>query len=120
MNTLFLEKQLQQKIQTLVNENPNTITACVAQEALDYTGGIQNFFADLLTNGCVSGMISSLVYYTDTEAFFDTHYHEIMDIKTEYEESTGTPLAIPYQLKNFLAWFAFETVAYQLTQKIGL
>jgi len=36
----------------------------------------------------------------------------------EYEESTGEPLKIPNNLKNFLAWFAFEQVAYQLVSEI--
>ena len=28
----------------------------------------------------VSGMVSSLVYYSDTHAFFDTFYYDIMEI----------------------------------------
>jgi len=33
---------------------------------------------------------------------------------TRGEESTGEPLQIKNDLKNFLAWFAFEQVAYEL------
>jgi hypothetical protein len=65
-------------------------------------------------------MISSLIYYSDTEKFFDTHYEEIMDLKTEFEESTGESMKIPHQLKNHLAWFGFEQTAYNLVSEIGL
>ena len=41
-----------------------------------------------------------------------------MLINKEYEESTGEPLEIPNNLKNSLAWFAFEQVAYQLISEI--
>lgn len=50
-------------------------------------------------------MVPLLIYYADTEKLFD--YHEIMELKTEYEEMTGQAMAIPHQLKNYLIWFAF-------------
>jgi hypothetical protein len=113
------EKKLKKQLQKVLAENPNTIKACVIQEAFDYHN-IADFFKDLLQNGCSCGMISSLIYYRDTEKFFDTHYEEIMELKTEFEESTGEVMQIPHQLKNYLAWFGFEQTAYQLVNEIGL
>ena len=110
-----IREQLQE-----IADNSNTIKALFAQEALDYTSeNFISFFQDLAQHGCISGMISSLVYYTDTEAFFDTHYEEIIKLKTNFEEETGQFLKIPHQVKNYLAWFAFEQVAYQLTIELG-
>ena len=43
---------------------------------------------------------------------------EIEALRAEYEESIGEPLQIKNDLKNFLAWFAFELVAYQLVYEI--
>ena len=100
-------------LKQLCKDNPESIKAAVAQAALDYDDP-QAFFNDLLQHGCISGMVSSLIYYKDTHAFYDKHYSEIEELRTEYEESTGEPLQINNDLKNFLAWFAFEQVAYQL------
>jgi phosphoribosyl 1,2-cyclic phosphodiesterase len=88
----------------------------VAIEALDHDTPeeIASFFENLLQYGCVSGMVTSLIYYSDTEAFFDEHYHEIMELKEEYEDMLGQPMQIPYHLKNHLAWFAFEETARRL------
>lgn len=92
---------------------PNSIKAAVAQEALDHEDP-QAFFNDLQQHGCVSGMVSSLIYYIDTHAFYDKHYEEIEELRTEYKELTGESIQIGSDLKNYLAWFAFEYVASEL------
>ena len=103
-------------LKQICKNNPGSIHAEVAQEALDYDDP-QTFFNDLLQYGCISGMVSNLFYYTDTHAFYDKHYAEIEELRSEYEESIGEPLKINNDLKNFLAWFAFEQVAYQLVNE---
>ena len=113
------EKKLKKQLQKLLAENPNTITACVIEEAFTFES-LKDFFKDLINHGCSSGMVSALIYYCDTEKFFDEHYHEIMELKEEFETSVGQPMEIPYQLKNYLAWFGFEQTAYQLANKLGL
>ena len=56
-----------EKLQEIVKNSPNTIKACVAQEALEHSyDDIKNFFSDLQQHGCISGMICSLIYYVDT------------------------------------------------------
>lgn len=113
------EKKLKKQLLKILDRNPNTIKERVIQEALDYNS-IKEFFKDLLQHGCISGMVSSLIYYYDTESFFDTHYDEILCLKTEFEEATGQPMQIPYQLKNHLAWFGFEQTAFQIVIELGL
>lgn len=99
-------------LQKLSQQSQFSIAKAVAIEALSKPKqDIPNFFEDLLKHGCISGMVSSLVYYTDTEVFFDKHYYEIMDLKISYEERLEQPMHISYNLKNHLAWFAFEQVA---------
>jgi hypothetical protein len=110
-----------EKLQEIIKNNPNTIKACVAQEALEHSyDDIKNFFSDLQQHGCISGMISSMIYYKDTEEFFHKYYEEIIDLKTEFEESTGESLKIPHQVANYLAWFSFEKVSYQLANELEL
>lgn len=121
MKTKTAEFLVKEKLETITKQEPNSIKALVAREALDYTSeSVGSFFADLFRYGCISGMITSLTYYVDTHSFYDNHYNEIEHIRETYEEFTDYPRAIQGDLKNFLAWFAFEEVAYQLANELGL
>lgn len=106
------------QLQSIIDTKPNSLKAFVAQEALDYHD-IQDFFSDLQQYGCISGMIGSLIYYTDTHQFFDDFYYDIEQLREETEENLGEPIHIKGDLKNTLAWFAFEETAYQLSLELG-
>lgn len=108
------------QLQEIIINNPNTIKAYVAEEALSHHyKDVSNFFSDLLQHGCISGMISSLIYYIDTHNFYDTYYDEIEDLRMSYESSLGKPITIKGDLKNFMAWFAFEQTAYKMVYEFG-
>ncbi|MEO1263176.1 MAG: hypothetical protein AAFZ15_30480 [Bacteroidota bacterium] len=103
-------KTLGAYLQNIIENEPGTLKAEVAGEALDYDDP-KSFFTDLFYSGCISGMVGKLVYYADTRAFYDRYYHEIESLREEWEESTGEPLQIKGDLKNYLAWFGFEYTA---------
>lgn len=107
--------ELKNKLQVIADSTENAIEKQVALEALD-RDNIRYFFSDLLNNGCVSGMINSLVYYNDSNVFFDTHYFQIKELLNEYEVNCDASFII----KNDLAWLAFEKVAYKMAQELGL
>lgn len=114
-------EQLKQRLTTIIEEEPNSIRAEVAREALGYgSEDIVNFFSDLLQYGCQSGMVSGLIYYCDTHAFFDRYYDEIEDIRYELEESLGEPLKPNGDLKNGYAWLGFEETARLLTDELEI
>ena len=108
---------MKNSLKKILKDHPHSIKAEVAEEALEHDDP-KTFFQDLLQHGCISGMVGKLIYYKDTHTFYDKHYAEIEALREEYEESTGEPLSIKSDLKNFLAWFAFEQVAYQLVNEI--
>lgn len=115
------QKILLKKIQEIVEKPIDSIRKEVAQEVLSHSyDNIEDFFKDLLQYGCVSGMISALIYYADTHKFYDKYYDEIENLRYENEESTGITLQVKGDLKNFFAWFAFEETAYQLAIELGL
>ena len=121
MNTQTFQNLMKEKLEAIVKNEPQTIKNLVAKEALDYSSeSITDFFDDLFRYGCISGMVSELVYYVDTHKFYDTHYTEIEELREAYETQTGQALTIDGDLKNFMSWFAFETVAYNLTNELGL
>ena len=101
------------QLQDIIDNEPRTLKAYVAEEAIGYDE-IEEFFMDLQQHGCICGMVSSLIYYTDTHQFFEDYYLEIEDLRQEVEEQFGEPLQIKGDLKNTLAWFAFEQTAHQL------
>jgi hypothetical protein len=70
--------------------------------------------------GCVSGLVSNLIYYRDTHAFYDRHYEEIEDLRCEYDGCGTRPFPYPLDgdLKNFFAWFAFEVTASRIWAEI--
>lgn len=89
-------------------------------------------FTDVLYHGCQSGIVGSLIYYTDTVAFYKRHREEINALVQETMDKCGSynpsdlfgdkwdkedPLALDTYNQNLLAWFGFEEtmrkIAYQ-------
>lgn len=73
-----------------------------------------SYVNDVLTHGCVSGIVTELIYYTDTHKFYDTHYEDIEALREEYEEDFGHGLRIEGDLKNFMAWWSFEYTVWKM------
>lgn len=89
-------------------------------------------FKEVLRYGCQSGVISSLIYYNDTVAFYKNHRGEIGEMLQETMSEYGCydppaifgdkwdkedPLVLDTYNQNLLAWFGFEEtmrkIAYQ-------
>lgn len=113
------QSQLKKQLLVIVNDQPNSLSAAVAQEALDYHS-ITDFFSDLLRYGCQSGMVCSLIYYSDTRKFYDAHYNEIENIRYELEQSFCETLKPNGDLKNWYAWLGFEETARKLADELGI
>lgn len=81
---------------------------------------LASFLRDLSMHGCVSGMCNSLIYYSDTHAFYDAWYEEIEELRNELEDGIGDAIEVKGDLKNFYAWLAFEETARKIAEEIGL
>jgi len=96
---------------------------------------IVEFFEDLMNNGCVSGMISELIYYKDTLSFYNRHKDEINEMLSEILGACGfdcpsqlfgdkwdnnDPLALETQNQNLLAWFVFEETSRTIAENLGI
>lgn len=113
--------EITQTLNRIIEDEPNSIRAYVAHEALNYhNDNPAQMFADLSRCGCQCGTIGSLIYYCDTHAFFDNYYDEIDELREQYEDEIGEPPQINGDLKNWLAWFAFEETAFRLARELGL
>lgn len=112
--------RLKRALRQIVDDSPSSLRAAVAAEALYYSDDAEIFFNDLLSHGCASGMIGSLIYYCDTHTFYDMHYDEIEALRIDVEESLGESLKPNGDLKNFYAWFGFEETARMIAGEIGI
>ena len=90
----------------------------------DYT--IENAIYDILNHGCISGVVGDLIYYYQTEAFFDRHKKEINALTQELSKDIyGDKYAIYHNLnggcsKNSLAWFAFEETTREIADELEI
>lgn len=100
-------------LQEIIARCPGYIAARVAQNHLntdDPLGSLQY----VTEYGCINGTVPSMIYYTDTYAFFNWFIPEIDDIRLSYEESTGCKVGLGSDTRNTLAWFAYEQVAFEI------
>lgn len=79
-----------------------------------------------ISYGLSSGIVGSMIYYSDTCKFFKKYREEIEELVIQYSEETGCPVwdlngwdstdpfARDTTNQNLLAWFAYETVAFDL------
>jgi hypothetical protein len=86
-----------------------------------YEEGAVGYAKDVLYGGCQSGVVGELIYYTDTQAWFDEHYSDIMELREEISEEMGEGINPPadQDMKNWFAWFSFEEVTRRLYPEAG-
>ena len=88
--------------------------------------GLESFISNVLNYGCISGVVSELVYYYQTEEFFNTFKDEINDLAHSLSEDIyGNSFELYYNLnggcsKNNLSWFAFEEITRILADELKL
>lgn len=110
------------------------VVSIIARNYVD--GGyssLESYFNEIQQNGCVSGMISELIYYNDTVAFWKRYKKDIMNILIVTMSDLGTespakvfgknwdqddPFATDTANQNLLAWFGFEQTAYDLANNL--
>ena len=66
-NTEGLKREVAEIIVDMLSENADN------EEVM---GTVEN----ITTYGCVNGTVPALIYYSDTEAFFDRHVDEIFEL----------------------------------------
>ena len=87
---------------------------------------IESVISEILTYGCVSGIVGALTYYYQTEEFFNRHKDEINDMAQELSNDIyGNPYEIYHNFKyecskNTMAWFGFEEMTRIIADEMGL
>ena len=92
----------------------NEVMEILEDMAVD--SSLEEVVEEVLEHGCVTGIVGSLIYYHQTEAFFNRHKDAINELAHELSEDIyGNPFEIYHNLnggcsKNNMAWFGFEEV----------
>ena len=117
----------------LVKKNATPLQKRVCNYVIDEWGNYddkKNIFTDVLYHGCQSGMVSFLIWYSDTVRFYKQYKTEIDEMLYDVMSETGIyslpdlfgkrwdkedPLGNSDYNMNLLAWFGFE----ETLRKIG-
>lgn len=108
--------------QRLENES-NQLVKYVIEDVLSQNeSDMENYMQDVQRHGCMSGMVSSLIYYDDTHKFFDDYYNEIEDLRIEMLEQGIDFLEYigENDLKNHMAWMAYEETMRKVADELEI
>ena len=85
------------------------------------TEELKDRIKDIVQCGCVSGIVPSLIYYSDTVKFFNCYRKEILSMlqdpdKNIYSEYTYLLNYKKYSVseKNDLSWFAYDNTVIRI------
>lgn len=92
----------------------NDIINMLDEDASD--DDVQSLLENIREYGCSSGIVPSMIYYNDTEKFFDKYSNEIFELYNDFNEETGYTLSTID--KNSLAWFSYELIVSNLYNEI--
>ena len=116
----------------LVKLAETDLEKAVAQDAMDQSdGNPKGWLEDVSQHGCQSGIVSGMIYYNETVAFYDAHVEDIWN--KLYEDAEGAGQNIPEliasfngaknvgshdHLLNLLAWYAYESAARAILDRL--
>ena len=102
----------------------NEVMEILENMAVD--SNLETVVEEVLEHGCVTGIVGSLMYYYQTEAFFNRHKNAINELAHELSEDIyGNPFEIYHNLnggcsKNNMAWFGFEEVTRMIAEEMEI
>ena len=118
----FTKKNIEQIRDNTTSELTKDVIDYVLNEWDGYDDK-RNIVLDVLNNGCQSGFVGHLVYYSQTTAYYEEYKEEINELLYDTMDECGIyvpselfgdkwdkedPLALYQSNQNLLAWFGFE------------
>lgn len=132
-----MSKLTKKAIEEIKRSTNNKLTKKVCNVLLEKgtAEDIESYINDLLYGGCQSGVEGSLIYYSDTIAFYKKYQTEIKELLKEVLEETG--FKSPEELfrekwdsddifaedtnnQNLLAWFGFEETVRKIAHELDM
>ena len=95
------------------NSDYKELTNAIIDIIEDESEGLPiEYMKGVFNHGCISGWVSSLIYYSQTDKFFKEHIDDIFTIYNELREELGDcPIRKDFDVNaNSLSWMAFEEI----------
>ena len=128
-------KNFKQQLRAMKQANYSKLRNAVITDLLSYSTDsydILTYCKDILNHGCQSGVVGSMIYYSDTIKFFKRHKSDIMTLLKGLLQDCGfkSPSELfgkkwdgddyfieETQNQNLMAWFGYEeTVRFILNE----
>lgn len=98
----------------------------IREQLLEDAEGDVSYIKDVAEHGCIGGNCRGLVYYEETHKWYNERAEEIDGILEELAEQMGESYDITANMKrlgqsdlrNFLAWLAYEVRAQEIMQEL--
>lgn len=110
------------------------LKAEVIKDLKDYDNleDAKSYLNDVTQYGCISGAVSKLIYYSDTNSFYDENENEIEELLEEMRDNLGYESRLKFisslngadnissmtEEKNLLAWFAYEEESNRVLEEL--
>lgn len=93
--------------------------ADIAGNCVGYNNPL-DFFKDLITGGCISGMIGSMIYNDSCKKRYIKYIDSLEAYKEDLENEIGSPLVNQHHLPHytFVCWACIEELAYQVASTL--
>lgn len=96
-----------------------------AQVLADADGEV-SYIKDCAEHGCIGGSCNGLIYYNDTHKFYNDHADEIDEMLADIADEMGEEYNIrenmkrldQHDVRNFLAWLAYEVKAQEIMNEL--
>lgn len=121
---------------SVIKSEGNALVKKVVNVILDQDANYQeSFIKEVLEHGCQSGIVGSLIYYNDTEAFYKKYKKEIHTLLREQMSDFGykSPAEMfgkkwdeedfsieETQNMNLLTWYAFEETCRMIANRLEI
>lgn len=116
-----MNNEIRKKLAERLNNEKNALIKYVISDILDKENVVQ-YIEDVLYHGCISGVVSGLIYYRDTHEFYDDYYDEIEELRINLLEQGIDVLngINKNDLKNHMAWVAYEETLRRIADELGV
>ena len=109
--------RIEKAIEGFKEENSkNAMYIAVADDLLQQTTeDLSIHIKEILEYGCISGIVNSQIYYSDTKKFFQKYFEEIFEEieNNEYEYNTKN---LDF---NDLSWYGYESTVAKIYEYIN-
>lgn len=121
------------KLKDLLDKTNNELQKNIIAYYISYGEEFKSHMEDVINHGCISGCVSHLIYYKDTNDYYQRFSTEIWDLLVEESDSCGYDNYLEFiagqngsinvnneeQFFNFLSWYAFECVSSWILSELG-